>query len=225
MFCPQCGIKVDDGANFCKNCAYPVGTIQMPANRPPVSPPPTPAPPAQNPRPAPPAYTPLAPTPRPAPPAPTPRPAPASKPASASVSKQKVPQDDVLMGTIGAVLGAALVGVLMALLAKWGFISTVLGAGVAFACMTGYELLGGETSGTAVVVTIALCLATPYLADRAAWAMVIREAYGEIGLWEAFKMVPELVGTMIDTTVYWKDLIILYVLTAAGAIGILKDEF
>jgi hypothetical protein len=38
-------------------------------------------------------------------------------------------------------------------------------------------------------------------------------------------MVPELVGTMIDTTVYWKDLIILYVLTAAGAIGILKDEF
>lgn len=204
MFCPQCGIKADEGANFCKHCGYPVGTIQMPANRPPI----------QTPTAAPPVYT---------PPTPAPKPTPASAPKSAP--KRKVSADNVIMGCIGAALGAALVGFLMTVFAKWGFVSTVLGAGVAFACMTGYEILGGDTSGTAVIVTIALCLATPYLADRAAWAMVVQEAYTHLSLWEAFKMVPEMIGTAIDTTAYWKDLIIMYVLTGVGAIGILKDEF
>ena len=89
-------------------------------------------------------------------------------------------------------------------------------------CIIGYEMLGGKTSNVTLVVTFLMCLVTPYIADRAAWALVVKESMSHISLWEAFLKVPELVGVAIDEFEYAKDLVLMYFFTVAGAIGTVK---
>ena len=149
-------------------------------------------------------------------PASTYKPAPSPAKSSEKTSKSKS-REDVLMGCVGAVLGAVLAGIAYVLLAEIGYFSSAVCAAIPIFAILGYELLGGDTSNVTIVATLLLCLIMPYLAERIAWTLAVKEAITDVNLWEAFKLVPEAAGSA-----FWKDLIVVYVFTALGGISAKK---
>lgn len=142
--------------------------------------------------------------------APTDTPAPSPVKSSGRTSRSSS-REDVFMGCVGAVLGALVAGIAYVLMAELGYFSSAVCAAIPVLSIVGYELLGGETSNTTVVVTILLCLITPYMAERVAWTFAVKEAMSHLTLWEAFQMVPAAAGSY-----FTGDLVLVYVFTALG---------
>ena len=137
-------------------------------------------------------------------------------------------KENMIAGLAGALLGALIGAGVMVLLSYLGVIAAISGLILAVCTLKGYELLGGKLSAGGIVICIALMLVTPYLADRAAWALVIQEAYaGEgVSFGLAFAVVHELIREgAIDATLYWKDLLTIYAFTALGGIGTIVTAF
>ena len=136
-------------------------------------------------------------------------------------------QENVFTGIIGALLGACIGGAAIVLLNQLGYVASFSGLVLAVCTIKGYELLGGKRSTTGIVISIALILVMPYLADRVSWALEIAEVYAEEGVTiaQAFASVHEVVELYEITADYFKDLGLLYLFTAIGAIGTLRNVF
>ena len=131
-------------------------------------------------------------------------------------------KENMLAGIFGALIGALIGGGVMVLLSTQGVIASISGLILAFCTLKGYTLLGKKLSAGGIAVCIALMLITPYLADRAAWALVIQNAYAGEGVTfgVAFAVVHELIRQgAIDAAIYWKDLLTIYAFTALGGVG------
>ena len=130
------------------------------------------------------------------------------------------PTENVFMGIIGSLIGALLGGVSIILLSRLGYVAAISGVLLAFCTLTGYQLLGKKLSVTGIIVSILFMIATPYLADRLDWAIVVVEAWGDISLIDAFRYIPELIREgVIDSGDYQASLVKLYLFVALGGIG------
>ena len=129
-------------------------------------------------------------------------------------------KENVLLGIIGAVIGAALGGASISLFSQLGVVAALSGVILAFCTLMGYNLLGKKLSVFGIVFCVILMLVTPYVADRLDWAIVVVQAWGDIGLLEAFQTIPELIEEqIIDKTDYIYALGKLYVFVAIGGVG------
>lgn len=133
-------------------------------------------------------------------------------------------QEQCLSGAIGAILGGILGGAVIVLIGQMGLISAISGVALSFCTLKGYELLGGKLSKRGMLVSIAVMLLVPYLADRVSWALVIVEEWGWL-FGDAFLYVHEVVGELELQADYWKDLLLIYVFTALGAFSIFQQTF
>ena len=138
-----------------------------------------------------------------------------------------VKKENVVTGTVGALLGAVLGGGSIILLSQLGYIASVSGLILAVCTLKGYELLGGSLSKKGIGISILFMLATPYLADRLDWAIVIMQAWAEYGVTfgEAFAVMPELLtdGT-IEMGEYIKNLLMIYGFVLLGAFSTVKGK-
>ena len=135
-------------------------------------------------------------------------------------------KENVVTGTVGALLGAVLGAGSIILLSQLGYIASISGLILAVCTLKGYELLGGMLSKKGIVISILLMLVTPYLADRLDWAIVIMQAWADYGVTfgEAFAVLPELLadGT-VEMSEYIKNLLMIYGFVLLGAFSTLKN--
>ena len=135
----------------------------------------------------------------------------------------KAPENMVL-GILGAIVGALIGGASIIGLSQLGYIASISGLILAFCTLKGYELLAKGISTKGVILCAVLMLLTPYIADRISWALIIVRDL-EVDFATAFASVHEVVELAELTGDYIKDLVLVYVFTALGAFGTLKSAF
>lgn len=122
------------------------------------------------------------------------------------------------MGTLGAVLSAGAVGLALAYLTYLGAFGTQFGILLPCLAILSYQKFGNKISFFTILLAVALTAVTPYLAHRAAWAWALKESRWVTSLFEAFKMVPEYIGTAIPRTDYKSSLQDLYLFCILGIV-------
>ncbi len=136
--------------------------------------------------------------------------------------------ENLLTGIVGALLGAAIGAGAIILLGQLGFVASISGFILAVCTLKGYELLGGKLSVKGIVISLILLLATPYIADRLDWAILIMQEFSAEGVTfgEAFAAVPLLIeeGAIVESE-YITNLLMLYGFTILGAFSTFKGLF
>ena len=147
----------------------------------------------------------------------------AAAPAAPAAKKE-----NVLTGTVGALIGAVIGAAAIILISQLGYVASISGLILAVCVIKGYELLGGKLGIAGALICLVLVLVTPYVADRIDWALMIMDAYKDEGvtLAQAFAAVPALVDEgSIDSAIYTGSLVKLYIFAALGGFGTLVGMF
>ncbi len=145
-----------------------------------------------------------------------------------AVPVKKNKKENMVTGIVGAFIGALIGGGCIILLSQLGYIASVSGLILAVCTLKGYELLGGKLSIKGVLVCLVLMLATPYLADRIDWAILVMQEWADYGVTfgEAFSAIPELIADgAIKQGAYVKNLLMIYGFAVLGAFSTLKNAF
>lgn len=138
------------------------------------------------------------------------------------VRRKKKSSENVLLGLIGAMIGAAIGGASIILLSQLGIIASFSGAILAVCTLLGYEVLGKELSTKGIVICVILMVITPFIADWIDWAIYLMRDYPEYGLSlvDSCTMFGELLfAGYIDLMEYLMNLGKIYLFVALGAIG------
>ena len=127
--------------------------------------------------------------------------------------------ENVVAGTVGALLGSLLGVACIVLLGQLGYVAAVSGIVMAICTMKGYELLGGRFSTVGLVVSIVLMLGMTYVGYQLDWSVAVYNElkdYYELSLLDCFRMIPEMLRQeIIDSSTYIGEL---YAFTLLGAI-------
>lgn len=134
--------------------------------------------------------------------------------------------ENVLLGLIGALVGAVLGGASIILLSQLGYIASISGFILAICTLKGYELLGKRLSKKGIVLCVILMIVTPFVADWIDWAIFLMKDYPEYGLTlvDSCIMLGELMAEgYVDMFEYVKNLGMIYLFVVLGAFGTLKN--
>lgn len=141
------------------------------------------------------------------------------------VLMEKKAPENVVLGTVGALLGAVLGGASIVLLSQLGYIASISGVILAFCTLKGYELLGKQMSKKGLVISILLMVLTPFIADWIDWALAVMDAWADYGVTfgEALRAIPLLMEDgSIDMTEYFKNLGMIYLFVVLGGFYTVK---
>lgn len=134
--------------------------------------------------------------------------------------------ENVLGGTLGALIGSAIGAASIILLSQLGYVASISGLILAFCTLKGYSLLGGKLTTKGIIISLILIAVVPYLADRLDWAIVVINEIPSVSLGEAFEAIPALIDEgFIDSELYTSTLVKLYIFVAIGAIGTVVAAF
>ena len=142
-----------------------------------------------------------------------------------AAAEVKAPEN-VLLGLIGALVGAVLGGASIILLSQLGYIASISGFILAICTLKGYELLGKRLSKKGIVLCVILMIVTPFVADWIDWAIFLMKDYPEYGLTlvDSCIMLGELMAEgYVDMFEYVKNLGMIYLFVILGAFGTLKN--
>ena len=144
----------------------------------------------------------------------------------AAPAEMKAPEN-VFLGLIGALVGALLGGASIILLSQLGYIASISGVILAFCTLKGYQLLGKQLSKKGIVLCVILMLITPFAADWIDWSIYLMKDYPEYGLTlpdACIAMVGLMAEGYVDLAEYFKNLGMIYLFVALGAVGTLKKQ-
>ena len=135
-------------------------------------------------------------------------------------------KENVLMGTVGALVGALLGGASIILFNMIGSISALSGVLIAFATLKGYEKLGKTLSKKGIVISAIFMLIIPLVASYIGLGYEVFDAFKGYGasFGECIALLPELMtdGT-IDMSVYFSNLGMLYLFVIIGGFSIVRN--
>lgn len=148
----------------------------------------------------------------------------------ASVTSQPaVPQkpENVVTGTVGALIGAVLGGAAIILLSQLGYVAAISGLILAVCTLKGYELLGGTRSKRGTIICCVLMALTPYFADRIDWAIVITQEFASEGITfaQAYSVVHALIEEADMVGDYFMNLGLVYLFVVLGAFTTIRGMF
>lgn len=146
-------------------------------------------------------------------------------PVQENPAEIKAPEN-VFLGIIGALVGAAIGGASIVLLNRLGYVASLSGLLLAFCTMKGYELLAKSISKKGIVICVVLMLVTPFVADWIDWALIIMESWAdmEIGFIDAVFAVPLLMEEgAIEMTDYFSNLGMIYLFAVLGGFYTVKN--
>lgn len=136
------------------------------------------------------------------------------------------PKENVILGIIGALIGALIGGGLIVLLGKLGYVSSILGFGVTFFIFVGYSIFAKNITKIGASICFILCAITPYIAHKIKWAIKIKGVMkvDNASLIEIYKVVPKVFNQNNSLIAnYYIGLILVYVATLFCAYIMLKD--
>lgn len=134
--------------------------------------------------------------------------------------------ENVVLGLIGALIGAVIGGASIIILSQLGYVASISGVILAFCTLKGYELLGKGMSRKGIVICVVLVIVTPFVADWIDWALLLMDAWSAYGVTfaDALTYLPEL---MADGTIpmadYLKNLGMIYLFVALGGFYYFKN--
>ena len=136
--------------------------------------------------------------------------------------------ENVVLGILGALIGALLGGASIILLSQLGYIASISGFILAFCTLKGYELLGKGLSTKGLVVCVVVMLVTPFVADWLDWGILVYKSLADYGVTfaESLQILPELFadGT-ISMGEYLKNLGMIYLFVIIGGFYTIKNAF
>ncbi len=130
--------------------------------------------------------------------------------------------ENVVTGTVGALIGSAIGAAAIILLGQLGYIASISGLILAICALKGYELLGGKLSTKGIIISLILIAVVPYLADRLSLAISLSSELESMGialsLGESWQIIPELLEEDASLkSEYTGNLVKLYLFVALGA--------
>ena len=145
--------------------------------------------------------------------------------AEGSVSVSDSVKELVVLGTLGAFVGALIGTICIVILGQFGYIASICGVVMGFCAMGGYQLLGKKMSKKGIIITIVIMLVMVYVSNWFSYALAVADV-AEVDVLTAFLVTPELVSEgFIDAGAYYKDLVMLYAFMAIGAVPTIKKYF
>ena len=145
--------------------------------------------------------------------------------AEGSVSVSDSVKERVVLGTLGAFVGALIGTICIVILGQFGYIASICGVVMGFCAMGGYQLLGKKMSKKGIIITIVIMLVMVYVSNWFSYALAVADV-AEVDVLTAFLVTPELVSEgFIDAGAYYKDLVMLYSFMAIGAVPTIKKYF
>lgn len=134
-------------------------------------------------------------------------------------------KERVLLGTFGAFVGTLIGTICIVILGQFGYIASICGVVMGACAMGGYQLLGKKMSKKGIIITIVIMLVMVYVSNWISYAIAVADV-AEVDFMTAFLATPSLVSEgLIDAGAYYKDLVMLYIFTAFGAVPTIKKYF
>ena len=143
--------------------------------------------------------------------------------AEGSVSVSDSVKERVVLGTLGAFVGALIGTICIAILGQFGYIDSIGGVVMGFCAMGGYQLLGKKMSKKGIIITIVIMLVMVYVSNWISYAIVWADVWEEdfmTAFWSIQRRVR--IGLIKG---YYKNLVMLYVFMASGAVPTIKKYF
>lgn len=134
-------------------------------------------------------------------------------------------KERVFLGFLGAFLGSLIGVVCIVLIGQWGYVASLSGVIMGFCALMGYQLLGRTISTKGIVICAVIMIIMVFISNQISYGFAVAEVY-ETDVITGITAVPMLLAEGgIETDVFLKDLGMLYLFTALGAVPTLKDHF
>ena len=133
----------------------------------------------------------------------------------------EVKDENVLMGTIGAILGALVGAALIALLAKIGYVASISGVVMAFLSLFLYDKFAGKLSKKGIIICVVIMIVTVFLTEWLIWSYAYYKELAtiyDVSFGDVFKKLFSILKFAKKTGDFVKDIAMLYFFTALGAI-------
>ena len=132
-------------------------------------------------------------------------------------------KENVLLGAVGALLGALIGGAVALFIARLGYVAMVAGIVLGICTIKGYEILGRKVSRKGIVISSIWMVITVFLVNQIDLAMEVVSKLG-VEFAFAFRVVNELIFSGDFPDNYFYNLAMLAVFTLVGA-GFLSAQF
>ena len=139
-------------------------------------------------------------------------------------------REHVILGLIGALIGAFIGGALVVLIGSAGYVAVIGGLVMGALTVTLYKKFSGKMTILSVIICSIVILAAIYFSNQGIWASILLDEGGgkESGytFMECFQMVPYLVKEkVLSPSDYYDGLFKVFLYTAAGAAGTIVAAF
>lgn len=125
-------------------------------------------------------------------------------------------KENVLLGAVGALLGALIGGAVALFIARLGYVAMVAGIVLGICTIKGYEILGGKVSRKGIVISSIWMVITVFLVNQIDLAMEVVSKLG-VEFAFAFRVVNQLIFSGDFPDNYFYNLAMLAVFTLVGA--------
>ena len=125
-------------------------------------------------------------------------------------------KENVLLGTIGALLGALIGGAVALFIARLGYVAVAAGLVLGICTIKGYEMFARKLSRKGILISVVLMVVTVFLVNQIDLAMEVVAQLG-VEFAYAFRVVNELIASGEYPDNYFFNLGMLAVFTLVGA--------
>ena len=133
-------------------------------------------------------------------------------------------KEKVAGGILGAFLGTLIGAICIVLVNQFGYIASISGVVMGVCALKGYQILGKKMSLKGIIICVILILLMVYISNWFSYAVAVAQVY-KADIVSSFLVVPELIKEgSIESGAYYKDLLMLYVFTAIGAVPVIKNQ-
>lgn len=141
--------------------------------------------------------------------------------------KAKEGNGNIIGGIIGALLGSLLGVIVWVLIYQLGYISAAGGAVMVICALKGYELLGGRLNIVGIVISCIISVIMLLFAEQVCLSIEIYQAFRDydITFFDAFQSVPAFLEEPEIISAVGFDLVMGYILLAAGAWGTIHQTY
>ena len=136
------------------------------------------------------------------------------------------PKSNLLMGILGAIIGAALGSVIWIIIGKTGFIAGIAGFVMVVFSMKGYSVLAGSIDRRGQIISICIAMLMIFAANYTSYALEIYEATDAgnfSGLIDSYRRLPGLLTSANLWGSFAFDLIIGYTLSILSCFRLIKN--
>ena len=141
---------------------------------------------------------------------------------------QKAPaevKENAFLGTIGAILGSVVgIGLIFGI-AQVGLIAGIGGTVLAVGTLMGYETLAKKLSKKGIIICVIIMIIATYVADHLVWVAEVEKALstnGDVDPIAVTIFLHPILAMAGATGEFIKDLVVLYIFTALGAVPKIK---